>query len=580
MRSHGELIILTLFSLFYVLKKTFLLARSIKDTAIYLNIVLLCSIIFGTFKGDLRLFIICFTINLVIFSELRKERKKNLQSLVIEELRERIYTLADRAGVKLERVYILDTETVNAFATSDNKIILTAPILKYLNKRELDTVIAHELGHLKHKHPQKSQIIILAIILLLFSFLGGFLWFIDWKIIIEIILFSFIVFILICCYSSSLKLARSFEYIADAEAVNLTGDPIAYIQALSKISALNRSKKNPKLRTHPDTYSRIKTIVRSNNISYEQILEMVKNCDRDTSHYTLLAFNTNKVFSTSFKQKITNCSSIVQILIPAIVAWGVELLSLDRYICYLGGLILTFAIFLKTIQWISRWGENELKRKLKIKLKQQGFSVDKYKGIFVGFSPASQPLVYDDFPNWDMGFLCITRDRLCYVGEETRFSLSRKQIKAIDLGENIYSWYNCDRVQARSELRSVRVYISCYEDSDNQINTFYLTTIKTDSLEKYLQKWWKRSEQSRINPYPFSPPILRNLPALKISKVISDSARDNLNFNCKKLLPRLVRLCLLSVTVGLVLNLSVLGIVYIILVACLTTILLENQLWS
>jgi Zn-dependent protease with chaperone function len=39
----------------------------------------------------------------------------------------------------------------NAFARSDRAVMITASLLKHLSKREVDGIIAHEIGHLKEK---------------------------------------------------------------------------------------------------------------------------------------------------------------------------------------------------------------------------------------------------------------------------------------------------------------------------------------------------------------------------------------------------------------------------------------------
>ncbi|MDJ0728228.1 MAG: M48 family metallopeptidase [Prochloraceae cyanobacterium] len=554
------------FSFFYILEKIFSLDLAILEGSnskvIYLKIILLTWIVFGIFKSDLKLFIICSIVYIVIFYGLTKESKQNLQSLAVGELRERIYTLADRARVKLEQVYILDTETINAFATSDNKIILTERILKYLNKREIDTVISHELGHLKYNHPQKLQTFILTIVLLSFFSIGGLLWFIHLGIIIESVLLLLVIFVLIRCYSRWLKLSRSFEYIADAEAVRLTCDPVAYIQALNKIAALNTSKQRERLRTHPTISERIKVIVKQNKVSYEQVLEVLK--AGDIPYYILPYFDRNKIFSINFKQKIAKrkalTMAIVKIIVPITIAWGVQLLNLNLFICYLAGFILNIAIFFKIISYISGWGNSELKQKLKIKLKKSGFPVDKYQGIFVGFSPTPQPRIYEDFPNWDIGFLFITSDRLCYVGEEISFSLSRKQISAIELDRSITSRYNCNYL-----------YISYFDPTNNKTNTFNFTASKIYPLEIKLQKWFNVSDRSIVKPYPFPPSILKNLPPPKTIPVSNNLLQENLNY--KNIFSLIIVFFFLSIVIGSTLNLSILAIVYIIIVPCAIAIL-------
>ena len=71
------------------------------------------------------------------------------------EFAERVNALARKAGVPLKRIYILRNRLPresNAFAMSGGRVAITESLLRGLNKREVDAVMAHELGHLKGRH--------------------------------------------------------------------------------------------------------------------------------------------------------------------------------------------------------------------------------------------------------------------------------------------------------------------------------------------------------------------------------------------------------------------------------------------
>jgi heat shock protein HtpX len=71
------------------------------------------------------------------------------------ELYRLVQRLAQRAGIPMPRVYIIASDSPNAFATGRNPqhgaVAVTEGIMRLLDEQELAGVLAHELGHIRNR---------------------------------------------------------------------------------------------------------------------------------------------------------------------------------------------------------------------------------------------------------------------------------------------------------------------------------------------------------------------------------------------------------------------------------------------
>ena len=154
--------------------------------------------------------------------------------------------LTGRAGLPMPKLYVIPTESPNAFATGRNpnhaSVAVTHGILSLLNDEELEGVLAHELGHVRNRDILTSSIAATLAgaitILARFAFFfggggdrrrGGGLG------AIFMLLLAPIAATLI-----QLWVSRTREYEADATGAHLTGNPYALASALEKISATSK----------------------------------------------------------------------------------------------------------------------------------------------------------------------------------------------------------------------------------------------------------------------------------------------------------------------------------------------------
>lgn len=99
--------------------------------------------------------------------------------LAASQLRKRIYALLRRTGFRSRGIYVIDsskrTTHGNAYFTGlgrSKRIVFFDTLLKTLNAREIEAVLAHELGHFKLAHIVKRMTMMFAIILAALALLG------------------------------------------------------------------------------------------------------------------------------------------------------------------------------------------------------------------------------------------------------------------------------------------------------------------------------------------------------------------------------------------------------------------------
>ncbi|MGH9773212.1 MAG: M48 family metalloprotease, partial [Candidatus Acidiferrales bacterium] len=77
-------------------------------------------------------------------------------------LNEIVHRLSKIAGVPAPRVYLIESETPNAFATGRNPhnaaIAVTKGLLRLCNRAEIEAVIAHEISHIHNRDILVSSI--------------------------------------------------------------------------------------------------------------------------------------------------------------------------------------------------------------------------------------------------------------------------------------------------------------------------------------------------------------------------------------------------------------------------------------
>jgi heat shock protein HtpX len=166
----------------------------------------------------------------------------------------RIYQIVERlaakANIPVPKIYMIPTDSPNAFATGRNPqhaaVAVTRGILEICDDEEIEGVLAHELGHVKNRDILTSAVV--ATLAGAITMIGRMLWYAE--------LFggfgggggrsddrrggalsalAMMILAPLAAMLIQLAISRSREYEADATGARITGNPQGLARALDKI---------------------------------------------------------------------------------------------------------------------------------------------------------------------------------------------------------------------------------------------------------------------------------------------------------------------------------------------------------
>ncbi|HET7587809.1 MAG TPA: zinc metalloprotease HtpX [Gammaproteobacteria bacterium] len=182
------------------------------------------------------------------------------------ELHSIVAELAQRASMPMPRVYIVDSDAPNAFATGRGPdhaaVAATTGLLRMMTREELTGVLAHELSHVRHRDTLVSAIAAtlggaiamlanMAQWALLFGGFGG-----NDEDEGGMGFAGALVMMIVAPIAATLiqlAVSRSREYGADDGGAELTGNPLGLASALRKLDSANQRMVMPRAQAHPAT---------------------------------------------------------------------------------------------------------------------------------------------------------------------------------------------------------------------------------------------------------------------------------------------------------------------------------------
>ncbi|RLI23592.1 protease HtpX [Candidatus Bathyarchaeota archaeon] len=236
-------------------------------------------------------------------------RVKEVSPTEEPELHRVVERLSARSGIKKPKVMVAHIPIPNAFAygspIAGTRVAVTTELLKTLDMEEVEAVLGHEIGHLKHRDVQVMMFV--SILPAIFYYLG---WSLLWSRMysreergggaVALGLASLIVYWVLTLLS--LHLSRLREYYADRHSVSIVDDGARKLsEALAKISMYT---------------SRVRKDVVSNFSSFKALFIS----DPERARSDALVFARERLYSSDYRlverilrRKITMWDRIVEL---------------------------------------------------------------------------------------------------------------------------------------------------------------------------------------------------------------------------------------------------------------------------
>lgn len=405
------------------------------------------------------------------------------QALTTGPLRERITELAARAGTAVHHVHVLGAESVrmaNAFALRGGRVLLTDHLLSQLSRREVDAIVAHELAHLKESHPLQLQLALLGAGALAAPLL--------------MLPIGPAAFVLpgIVGYAAFLFVSRRFEYVADRRAAEWTGDAAALVSGLVRLARINHypvawSRAREWTLTHPSTRRRAEALVAKGLLPAEQARALLAAPADDAERWPVSPASSERVFGTPARHAQSALASwalLVACALPAVLV----IAAADAFAPALPRLVLLASA--STIAFVAAWftadvaslaGFRRWRRALAARLSPPE------DALFVAVGPYDPGVVYENYADWDLGFLTLEPGWIRVRGEQCTFALPSDRVMGVLPEPGLPGWHPTPRVAVTwlDETGEPRTFV--LRDADaRSLREF---PARTERLQKRLDAW-------------------------------------------------------------------------------------------
>ena len=212
-----------------------------------------------------------------VFAPLLMQFLWKTEPLTDTELKQKLQCLTERSGIKYRDIGVWQTGSLSianaavaGIIPRNRKVFITDTLLHNFPDEQIETIVAHEIGHIRHKHLLVSTLLVLGYLL------SSVIFYLlvmeplkeplaEFPILLTIISILFFVFYFKILYNF---LSRRFEHQADLYAVDLTDNQEAFKSALENLSSFSSLPKPMRFilelfETHPSLERRLSFLNRT-----------------------------------------------------------------------------------------------------------------------------------------------------------------------------------------------------------------------------------------------------------------------------------------------------------------------------
>ncbi len=359
------------------------------------------------------------TVIAACYLRLRAIARHRVRTLGDGELLQRIRELAGRAGTAVKSVQLIaGEERPAAFATRRRGILLTSGLVSALSRREVDTIVCHELSHVRRPStmvPRVASFLIAGGVALAFLAPETLPW---------------MPLLLPPLFLLQRANRRRHEYVADADAATWSGDPEAFITGMLRVTrGLGLPLEWPGwarlLMPHPSTMERIRAAASRAGIAEERFRELLAIPGPPADGYTVSgpAAPDGAAFSTEERKRLNLKLSLLALAIP--ILSGIAAPFAGYAAAIVGGALASCLL----PEWVLQ------RQRLRTRTVLAG-----RPGLFCGFSPSAEPRVYDGSYDYDWGFAAFEDGLLAFRGDRGTWTVARREVDRIWVNEGPFNW--------------------------------------------------------------------------------------------------------------------------------------------